>query len=293
MDWDKLKAFYTVAQAGSFTHAADQLRLTQPSISRKISALEQELKTPLFHRHARGLVLTEQGELLCNTVEGIFTKLSDVEQTIKYSKNNEEGPLSITASEMVTQTWLYPILPEFIKRYTKINLNILETDRVLNLDKREADVAIRLFNPKQQDLIQKKLRDIHFRLVASKEYIEKHGRPETIKDLKDHNIIAYPNGIPTPFPKPNWHLDTADIDINNHPKTLLSSSFIGTLSFIKSGCGIGTINQFAIDQDPNLEVIMPDLFYHHVEAFFVFAQEQKNAKRIMLLRDFLLENMKA
>ncbi|MGB1077087.1 MAG: LysR family transcriptional regulator [Bdellovibrionales bacterium] len=292
MDWDKLKAFYTVAQAKSFTRASDKLHLTQPSISRKISALEEELRTPLFHRHARGLILTEQGEILFETVSGIFATLSDAENKIKYSKNEEEGPLCITAPEMLTQSRLFPILPEFIKAHPNIQLKILETDQVLNLDKREADVAIRLFSPKQQDLIQQKIKDIDFKLVASKEYLDKYGRPKSLDDLKNHTLIAYPHDIPPPFPKPNWHLEHAQIDIDQHEKKVLSSSFFGTLSFIKSGCGIGTANLFEIEKDPNLEVILDDTFHHKIEAFFVYAQAQKKSKRILLIKDFLLKRLK-
>lgn len=292
MDWDKLKAFYAVAEVGSFTHAADQLRLTQPSISRKISSLENELNTQLFHRHARGLTLTEQGEILQDTVSIIFKQLSEVEKKIKETKSKSEGTLTITASEMMTASWLFPILPEFNKQHPDIQLEILETDRILNLDMREADVAIRLFTPKQQDHIQKKLKDIQFSLVASKEYLDQHGRPETIADLKTHTLIAYPYGIPTPFPSANWHLETAHIDINTHEKRILASSFSGTESFIKQGCGIGTLNQHEINNDSHLEIILPNLFQHTVEAYFVYTEALRNSKRIALLRDFLLENMK-
>ena len=291
MDWDKLKAFYAVADAGSFTHAANVLHLTQPSISRKIGALEEELRTPLFHRHARGLVLTEQGELLYNTVTGIFTELSDVEQTIKESKDNEEGELTITASEMVAKSWLFPMLPIFIKEYPDIQIRIIETDTLLNLDKREADVAIRLLPPTQQDLIQKKLRDVKFSLVASNEYIEKYGIPEKVQDLKGHTLIAYPHSTQVPFPEPNWHLSLANIDINTHKKKIISNSFSGTLSFIKAGCGIGTLNEHEIEKNSDLVKIFPDTFQHNISVYFVYASGRKRSRKIKILQTFLQKSM--
>lgn len=291
MDWDKLKAFYAVADAGSFTHAANVLHLTQPSISRKIGSLEEELRTPLFHRHARGLVLTEQGELLYNTVTGIFTELSDVEQTIKESKDNEEGELTITASEMVAESWLFPMLPIFIKEYPDIQIKMIETDTLLNLDKREADVAIRLLPPTQQDLIQKKLRDVKFSLVASNEYLNKYGIPETTQDLGDHTLIAYPHGTQAPFPEPNWHLFLANIDINTHKKKIISNSFSGTLSFIKAGCGIGTLNEHEIEKNSDLVKIFPDTFQHNISVYFVYASGRKRSRKIKILQTFLQKSM--
>lgn len=291
MDWDKLKTFYAVADAGSFTHAANVLHLTQPSISRKIGALEEELRTPLFHRHARGLVLTEQGELLYNTVTRIFTELSDVEQTIKESKDNEEGELTITTSEMVAKSWLFSMLPIFIKEYPDIQIKIIETDKLLNLDKREADVAVRLFRPTQQDLIQKKLRDIKFSLVASHEYIEECGRPEEVHNLKDHTLIAYQHGKQTPFPEPNWHLSLANIDINTHKKKIISNSFFGTLSFIKAGCGIGTLNEHEIEKHKDLVKIFPDTFQHDISVYFVYAAGRRKSHKIKILQTFLQNNM--
>jgi len=291
MDWDKLKAFYAVADAGSFTHAANVLHLTQPSISRKIGALEEELRTPLFHRHATGLVLTEQGELLYNTVTGIFTELSDVEQTIKESKDNEEGELTITASEMVAKSWLFPMLPIFIKEYPDIQIRIIETDTLLNLDKREADVAIRLLPPTQQDLIQKKLRDVKFSLVASNEYIEKYGIPEKVQDLKGHTLIAYPHSTQVPLPEPNWHLPLANIDINTHKKKIISNSFSGTLSFIKAGCGIGTLNEHEIEKNSDLVKIFPDTIQNNISVYFVYASGRKRSRKIKTLQTFLQKSM--
>src|SRR6202171_2432708 len=95
MDWDKLRVFHAVAEAGSFTHAGEALNLSQSAVSRQISALEESLSVPLFHRHARGLILTEQGELLFRTAREVFAKLAMSESLISESKDRPEGPLKI------------------------------------------------------------------------------------------------------------------------------------------------------------------------------------------------------
>ncbi len=290
MDWDKLKTFYAVAQAESFTRASKTLNLTQPSLSRKIQTLEEELKTSLFHRHARGLVLTEQGEILYETVSGIIKELSDVEKNLKHTKQNDAGFLTITISEFIGSSWLFSLLPDFSKRYPKIQLSTIVTDLILNLDMREADIAIRLFKPTQQDLIQKKLYDVTFQLTASKEYLDLYGRPQATKDLQDHTLIAYPRGMTAPFPNPNWYLKTANIDLQTQNKQLLTSSYSSLSSFIKKGCGIGALTHSEIKEDPTLEVILPHDFTHKAGVYFVYAMEHKNSNKIALLRDFLIEN---
>jgi len=122
MDWDKLRVFHAVAEAGSFTHAGEDLNLSQSAVSRQISALEESLSTTLFHRHARGLILTEQGELLYNTAHEVFGKLSLVEARLRDSKDSPSGDLRVTATVALGSTWLAPLMAEFMAKYPEIEL---------------------------------------------------------------------------------------------------------------------------------------------------------------------------
>src|ERR1044071_2539069 len=123
MDWDKLRIFHAVAEAGSFTHAGEMLNLSQSAVSRQISALEESLKTPLFHRHARGLILTEAGEILYTTVRDVFGKLANVEAQITESRERPSGLLRITATVAFGSVWLVPRLREFLELYPDIEIN--------------------------------------------------------------------------------------------------------------------------------------------------------------------------
>ncbi len=167
MDWDKLRIFHAVAEAGSFTHAGDQLNLSQSAVSRQISALEDSLKIPLFHRHARGLILTEQGELLYRTAHEVFGKLSMVEALLTESKDRPKGPLKITTMVSFGATWLAPRMQEFMEVYPDIDVQLLLEDRELDLSMREADVAIRFKPPRQADLVQRLLMTVHIHAFAS------------------------------------------------------------------------------------------------------------------------------
>src|ERR1700750_378493 len=153
MDWDKLRVFHAVAEAGSFTHAGDTLSLSQSAVSRQISALEEALQVPLFHRHARGLILTEQGESLNRTVREVFAKLAITEALLTESKEKPAGRLKVTTTVGFGASWLAPRLHGFLEAYPDVSVSLLLDDAELDLAMREADVAIRMHAPKQPDLV--------------------------------------------------------------------------------------------------------------------------------------------
>ena len=158
MDWDKLRVFHAVAEAGSFTHAGDVLNLSQSAVSRQVSSLEESLQVPLFHRHARGLMLTEQGEILFKTAREILAKLNMAEARISESRERPKGPLKVTTTIAFGSIWLAPRLKEFLEENPDIEVSLVLTDNELDLSMREADVAIRMTTPTQSDLIQRRRR---------------------------------------------------------------------------------------------------------------------------------------
>src|SRR5246127_5689057 len=180
MDWDKLRVFHAVAEAGSFTHAGEALNLSQSAVSRQISALEESLSVPLFHRHARGLILTEQGELLYSTAREVFAKLAMTEGLLTESRDRPKGPLKVTTTVAFGATWLTPLLREFLDLYPEIQLTLLVDDSELDLSMREADVAIRMSPPRQPDLVQRHLVDLQYNIYASPDYLAKHGTPKRV-----------------------------------------------------------------------------------------------------------------
>ena len=190
MDWDKLKVFHAAAEAGSFTHAGEQLGLSQSAVSRQVSALEQELSVSLFHRHARGLILTEQGDLLFRTAHDVFMQLQAARAKLTDSRERPSGDLKITTTPGVGINWLIPRLGEFTALYPEIRISLIVTDEELDLSMREADVAIRTRKPTQPDLIQRKLFAMGFHAYCSPEYIKRFGTPRTLDELDAHRIIT-------------------------------------------------------------------------------------------------------
>src|SRR4051794_33774084 len=139
MDWDKLRIFHAAAQAGSFTRAGDSLNMSQSAVSRQISALEAELGTPLFHRHARGLILTEEGELLMRTARDIALKLENVRGQLVDSRGEATGTLRVTTTIGLGSTWLASRVNEFLDVHPGIHLELILDDSELDVAMRQAD----------------------------------------------------------------------------------------------------------------------------------------------------------
>ena len=206
MDWDKLRIFHAVAQAGSFTHAGEELHLSQSAVSRQVSALEDDLSIALFHRHARGLILTEQGELLYQTAQDVFSKLSTVQATLSDSRARPVGELRVTTTVGFGSTWLTPRIGEFLENYPEIEVSLICDDRELDLGMREADVAIRMAMPTQPDLVKLRLCTIHTHLYAAPEYLDRHGAPKVLEEIDEHNLIVYGEEAPPTLRNVNWPL---------------------------------------------------------------------------------------
>jgi DNA-binding transcriptional LysR family regulator len=291
MDWDKLRVFHAVAEAGSFTHAGEALNLSQSAVSRQISALEESLSVPLFHRHARGLILTEQGELLFRTAREVFAKLAMAEGLISESKDRPKGPLKITTTVDFGSIWLTPRIREFMDLYPEIQVTLVVDDTELDLSMREADVAIRMTPPRQPDLIQRHLVSVQVHVYASADYIKKYGSPLRPEDLDEHRIITYgENGRP-PVPGVNWLLEAGATPGQDRRPILVVNNTYGMLRAVMSGLGIASLPDFVANEHSGLVRLLPEVAGPPNEAYFVYPEELRTSKRISVFRDFLLRKV--
>src|SRR3954468_2466449 len=208
MDWDKLRIFHAVASAGSFTHAGQMLGLSQSAVSRQISALEEEINTPLFQRHARGLTLTDEGELLYGAVSDVLARLGQAEEALKNAQSAPRGSLKVTSSHGLGTYWLLPRINEFVREFPELQVHLVFEDRELDLAQREADLALRMRAPVQADLIQRKLFTAHYHMYAAKSYLKPHAAPQSRDAIPDHNIIVYGETAAPEIRDINWLLET-------------------------------------------------------------------------------------
>ncbi len=290
MDWDKLRVFHAVAEAGSFTHAGDVLNLSQSAVSRQISALEEALGVPLFHRHARGLILTEQGETLYRTVRDVFAKLAMTEAMLAESKEKPAGRLKVTTTHSFGVVWLAPRLKTFLNQYPEVSISLLLDDTDLDLAMREADVAIRMHPPRQPDLVQRHLAEIRMQIWASEEYAQAHGLPQTPDDLDNHKLILFGDRKP-PVPDVNWLGELGRKDGTARRGMLEVNSLQAMLTCIRSGLGIGTVPDYLLTDTAGLVPVLPDVKKPTVDMYFVYPEELRNSKRISVFRDFLVNSI--
>ena len=293
MDWDKLRIFHAVAEAGSFTHAGMTLNLSQSAISRQISNLENSLHTTLFFRHARGLKLTEQGELLYTTAHDVFSKLAMTEARIGEIKQKPQGPLKITTAIGFGSIWLTSHIKEFINRYPDINVSLVLNDNALDLSMREADVAIRLTRPTQADLIQKHILNVKYSVFASPEYLENNGIPKSVDDLDNHSIIVYGDDAKLPVGDWKWLLEAGRATNKKRKPILTVNNIYGIFRAVQNGLGIAGLPNYISREigGKRLVKVLPELEGPELDFYFVYASEMKNSKRITVLRDFLIEQM--
>ena len=291
MDWDKLRIFHAVADAGSFTHAGHELALSQSAVSRQISALETDLNVPLFHRHARGLILTEQGEVLYRTAHDVFTKLAAAKTRLMESKEKPSGELRITTTVGLGSVWLTPRIKEFTELYPQISVTLLLEDRELDLSMREADVAIRLRRPTQPDLIQRKLFVVHHHVYASPDYIKKYGIPKSIEDLDKHKILTY-GQAPGYLTTINWLERAGRAEDNPRPVALRVNNAYGLRRAVQAGVGIASLADYIVAADNNLVQIDLPIELPQFDSYFVYPEELKETKRITAFRDFIVSKAK-
>ena len=287
MDWDKLKIFHAVAEAGSFTSSTVNLNLSQSAISRQIQSLEHDLKVKLFERHARGLTLTENGEYLFKTAHEVISKLKEVETTLGDKKNKPSGKLTVTTFVSFGTTWLTPRIQEFMQLNPEIEVELIFDDKELDLSTRQADIGIWARRPKQLNYIQKKWIDINYHIYGSPKYLEKNGYPKTINDLNKHKFISFGKGTPSPVFTPEWALKLGMKDNKKRKSCMKVNSVYGLLLAVQSGVGLAALPDYLTVKQPDIVKVLPKVEGPITEAHFVYPESLRNVARVQAFRNFL------
>jgi len=289
MDWDKLRIFQAAADAGSFTHAGQTLGLSQSAVSRQVGALEADLGVPLFHRHARGLILTEQGEMLLKAVRDVVLKLDAVRSRLIDTKEKPHGELRVTTTLGIGANWLAPRLGEFVELYPEVKLQLLLSDVDLDLSMREADLALRLREPVQPDLIRRRLFTVHFHAYASADYLRKHPQPRRFEDLDHHHLIAFGAPTATHLLYDLNSLLAIGRDPKNPRMAQISVNNLGAmLRATENGVGIAVLPDYVVQPNSGLVRLLPQADMPEMDCFLVYPEELKNVARVQAFRDFLV-----
>ena len=293
MDWDKLRIFHAVASAGSFTHAGQMLALSQSAVSRQISALEEEIVTPLFQRHARGLTLTDEGELLFSAVSDVLTRLGQAEEALKNAQSAPRGSLKVTTSHGLGSYWLVPQLNGFLAEWPELQIHLMFEDRELDLAQREADVALRMRAPVQADLIQRKLFTVHYHIYAAPQYLARLGKPDSLDDLLKHTIIVYGETAAPEVRDVNWlQTSTRRLCPGEYGCMVRINNITGILHATESGAGIAALPDYIAAERRTLVRILPEVEGPSFDVHLVYCDALRQSKRVAAFRDFLVKAAK-
>ncbi|MEI6418856.1 MAG: LysR family transcriptional regulator [Sphingomonadales bacterium] len=290
LDWEKLRLFDVVADAGSFTEAARRLHISQPALSRQVAALEEQLGAKLFHRHARGLAMTHEGEQLRAATQEVHDRIDRAAQAIDASRDKPTGVIRLTTTVSFGSTWLARQLGDFLDQYPDINVQLLLTDQDLDLAKREADVAIRFHRPFQAELVQKPLVGIRHFLCASPDYLARHGTPTSIAELDGHRLLAYGDAAPDFLKGINWALELGHEGAPREAALTINNSY-GVLKAVEAGAGIAALPSYLIRFSDRVQVVLPQVEGPVFRTFFTYPAELRRSVRIAALRDFLVARM--
>ncbi|AUC51794.1 MAG: LysR family transcriptional regulator [Sagittula sp.] len=288
MDWDKLRIFHAVADAGSLTHAGDALHLSQSAVSRQVRALEEALNTTLFHRHARGLILTEQGELLFDATSSMVKRIDSATARIRDSEEEVFGELKVTTTHGFGALWLAPRLTKLYEKYPDLKIDLMLEERVLDLPMREADVAIRMKEPSQADLIRKRLMSIRMRMYASPDYLAEHGEPTRLEEMVSHRLICQKPGAPQVLAGEQL---VQSLLANDVQTTLTVNNYFGVLQAVISNLGIGVLPDYIIEDFPTMVRVLPDIESVEVPVFLAYPEELRQSKRVSAFRDFVQDEI--
>ena len=288
MDWDKLRIFHAVADAGSLTHAGEVLGLSQSAVSRQIRGLEETLDTTLFHRHARGLILTEQGELLFDATRAMAKRLEAATARIRDSEDEVFGELRVTTTTGFGTLWLAPRLSTLFGRYPDLRIDLMLEERVYDLPMREADVAIRMKEPSQADLIRKRLMGVRIRLYASPGYLAQAGAAQSLADLSQHRLVCQNPATPQAAAGAALVQSLLGNDVRS---SLTVNTYFGVLQAVLGDAGIGVLPDYITDDFPQLVRVLPDVESGEVPVFLAYPEELRHSKRVAAFRDFVVDEI--
>jgi DNA-binding transcriptional LysR family regulator len=287
LDWSSLRDFLAVAECGSLSGAARRLGVSQPTLTRRMSALERQLRAELFRRGARGLELTEAGLAILGSARQMAQEAQAIELAAAGRDRELAGTLRITATEGLAVEWLTPELASFRARHPRIDLEILVRNTALNVLRREADVAIRLGRPQQADLVARRMGELALGLYASRGYLEECGIPRTPADLAGHRGVGF---------------DEADLytgagswlerSLGEARVAYRANTLSAQRAAIRAGFGIGGQSCFIAERDPDLVRVLPEL-ETRLEIWLVTHPGLRHNARIRAVFDFLAERLGA
>ena len=283
-DWNQARSFLATVEEGSLSAAASALGLTQPTLGRQVAALEEKLDIVLFERVGRSLVLTQSGVELLDHVRAMYDAANRISLAASGQSQSIEGQVRITASDVMSAH----ILPSVLKRLRAIaplvEIDVVAANDIRDLQLREADIAIRHIRPEQPDLIARLVADATANFYASKSYLDLHGRPETVKQLSEHDFIGFGDndGLIE-------ILNPLGLSLTPRNFKLGSESGVVAWEMAKNGLGVIVMSDVVAEAAPGIECVLPDIEPMVFPIWLAAHRELHTSRRIRLVFDLLAE----
>ncbi|WP_373050189.1 LysR family transcriptional regulator [Thalassovita aquimarina] len=285
-DWALVRSFLAVAEQGSLSAAARQLGLSQPTLGRQIKQMETDLGVTLLIRQPRGFDLTEAGQAILPAARRMQDAMREIALAVAGRDAGTSGTVRITASEIMALNYLPDIVADIRDALPGITIDLVASDRSDNLLFREADIAVRMYQPQQLEIVTRKLGEIQLGVCAATSYLQKHGRPETVQDMMDHDLVGYDQSelilrgmrdLGWPATR-DWFTTRCD-DQNAY------------WQLIRSGCGVGFGQRNMIDADPLVEALDIGVTIPPLSVWLAAPQALRHVPRIAAVWDRLSDGL--
>ncbi|WP_295985753.1 LysR family transcriptional regulator [uncultured Variovorax sp.] len=284
--WELYRSFLGVLREGSLSGAARSLGITQPTAGRHVAALEEALGVVLFTRSQTGLLPTEVALALRTHAEAMESIAASMERAATSQGEGVRGVVRISASEVVGAEVLPPILARLREAHPALKIELVSTNRVQDLLKREADIAVRMVRPRQEQLVARRIGNIELGFHAHRDYIARHGTPRNLDDLPAHTVIGYD--------QPPAFVRIAGKSIKNFTRdtfSLRADSDLAQLALIRAGAGIGVCQVGLARRDSALVRLMPRAFSLKLDTWVTMHEDLRNSPRCRVAFDALVEGL--
>jgi DNA-binding transcriptional LysR family regulator len=284
--WELYRSYLSVMKEGSLSGAARAMGIAQPTVGRHIAALEKSLGVALFTRSQLGLLPTEAARALEPFAQAMSSSAAALLRAAEGQGAGIKGTVRVTASEVMGVEVLPPILTQLQATYPDLKVELVLSNRVQDLLKREADIAIRMTQPKQEQLIARRIGNVQLGLHAHKKYLRKRGTPQSLADLAQHALIGFDEE--TPFVRaarkgfPLWNRDAFAIR---------TDSDVAQLALIRAGSGIGICQVALAARDPQLVHLLPEVLPISLETWLTMHEDLRNTPRCKVTFDALLQGL--
>ncbi len=282
--WEDLRCFLAVADSGSLSSAARQLRLSQPTMGRRIKALEKYLDARLFSQTSNGYSLTSLGMHVYEQAQQMEQAVLSIERRVRGEEEALVGRVSISTTECIAVSWLVGQIPEFNRRYPGIEIEVDTSIKLLNLFRRETDIALRVGNPGSEKLVGRRLGEVTFGLYGSEHYLAEHGVPARLSELPNHIIVESVGEI----------ANLAQVRLLRQVSSgatmpIRCNHLLTQLALARTGLGLIVIPKYVTGFIPELRRILPDQFDLKLDLWILTHRDLKDAARFRTVREFIAE----